>query len=890
MHYRSIYTLLGVVLCTILFFSNSSNPPNKRTGAPGDDGTCADGCHGGGGFSGTVDISGLPSTIQAGQVYTITLTATATAGSPSTGGFQILALNEANQNVGDLIVTNGAETGTNTQSGREYMEHRGDKTYSGNSVSWTFNWQAPNGPNDEEITLWFVSVMANNNMENSGDNVITNTFTGTITGAPDPLVISLVSKMDVTCFGENDGTATVTTTGGTPPVTINWSNGQSGPTATNLTAGTYTATATDAMGVMDDIQITISQPPQLFVTIATETPLTCSSPATITVEGQGGNPGYDYLWSTGTAGPTEILTDGNFVNVSVTDANGCVATLELAPQVDMDPPLVSATGGTLTCNQPSIALQASATSPCGIYSYSWTDPSGNVFSNEMSPIVSEPGVYSVVVTDLCNGCTASTTAAVTSDVEVPLISIIGTVDSVSCLQPIVEITVTDFPTSTYSWTTTNGIIEFGANEATVGVSAGGTYTVLVTDTDNGCTSSLDISVTEIEDPAGMIDSISMPLCFGESNGYAALSSTGGIQPHVFTWPDGMSLPVRSDLSAGTYLVLLSDANGCVDSIEVIIEQPSALLANIGSIPESASGADDGVAWVAPSGGTPGYTVLWNTGETSDTIAPLPPGMYTATVTDANGCTNVKTTTVQAFGCTLTGVTTAMPATCFGDSTGSAIISWSNENGAVQIEWSTGDTTAQIQNVPAGEYIVVLTDEGNCSFSDTVTIGQPNEIIITIDSINNTSGPGMDDGGIYISVAGGQPSYTFEWFLGMDLVGTGEDLTDVGAGTYLLVVHDASGCTVTEEEIEVMDPSVLDQPNWAGQIDVFPVPMQDNLRIQLPAQGLFTLRLMDSRGMIQQVKSNQSVSTVLSVQNLPEGAYWLIIQDEQGAFLVRPLIK
>lgn len=453
----------------------------------------------------------------------------------------------------------------------------------------------PTAPNDEEITLWFVSVMANNNMENSGDNVITNTFTGTITGAPDPLVISLVSKMDVTCFGENNGTATVTTTGGTPPVTINWSNGQSGPTATNLTAGTYTATATDALGVMDDIQITIGQPPQLFVTIASETPITCSSPATITVEGQGGNPGYEYLWSTGTVGPTEILDNTFFVNVSVTDANGCVATLELAAQVDIDPPVISATGGNLTCNQPSVSIQASANSPCGIYSYSWTDPSGDMFSTEMSPIVSEPGIYSVVVTDLCNGCTASTTANVTSDMEVPLVSVIGTVDSISCLQPIVEITVTDLPSSSYSWTTTNGIIEFGANEATVGVSAGGSYTVLVTNTENGCTSSLDISVTEIEDPAGMVDSTSMLLCFGESNGYAALSSTGGIQPHVFTWPDGMSVQVRSDLSAGTYLVLLSDANGCVDSIDVIIDQPSALLANIGSTPESASGADDGVA-------------------------------------------------------------------------------------------------------------------------------------------------------------------------------------------------------------------------------------------------------------------------------------------------------
>ncbi|MEZ5030825.1 MAG: choice-of-anchor V domain-containing protein [Saprospiraceae bacterium] len=111
---KSILSFLGVIFCALLFFSNSTNPPNARTGAPGDDGTCASGCHGGGSFQGTVDISGIPSTIQAGETYTVTLTTTATVGNPVTGGFQILALNSANQNVGDMIVTNGAETGTNS--------------------------------------------------------------------------------------------------------------------------------------------------------------------------------------------------------------------------------------------------------------------------------------------------------------------------------------------------------------------------------------------------------------------------------------------------------------------------------------------------------------------------------------------------------------------------------------------------------------------------------------------------------------------------------------------------------------------------------------------------------------------------------------------------------
>ncbi len=794
--------------------------------------------------------------------------------------------------MGDMIVVNGAETGTNTQDSREYMEHRGDKNYSGNSVSWTFDWMAPNGPNDEEITLWFVSVMANNNGQNNGDNVVTNTFTGTITGAPDPLGIDIDGPfMHVSCFGGNDGLATAQIFGGTPPVTVSWSNGQTGLTATNLSAGTYTATATDALGMTASIMVTIDEPSELLLNIVSETPITCTSLATITVNGQGGTPGYSYLWSTGTPGPTEILDNENTVSVSVTDQNGCVTSIDVTPTIDIDPPIVAASGGTLTCLEPSITLQVTANSPCGIYTYSWTDPSGNLFSNNASPVVAEPGIYTVVVTDVCNGCTATTEATVSEDVNIPLITVQGTPDTISCLNPIVEIKLLDIPNVTYAWTTISGMIEYGSDSLTVGVSKGGLYIVVLTDTNNGCSNTAEVNVTEIDLPIGMIDSIAHATCFGDANGYATLSATGGMEPHVFTWPDGMSIPVRSDLSAGTYLVLLSDALGCMDTISVTIDQPPALLANIGSSPESAQGADDGSAWVAPSGGTPGYTVLWSTGGTTDTINMLAPGMYQATVTDANGCTNVKSTTVQAFGCALTGAVTTSDVLCFGDSTGSALLTWMNESGSVTIEWSTGDTTAQIQNVPAGEYIVQLTDEGNCTFSDTMTIGQPSEIVIQIDSIRHTSGPGMNDGGIFISVSGGLPPYTFGWFFDKDLmVGMDEDLIDVGAGTYLLVIHDSTDCIVTVEDIEIQDPSAVDQVNWFTEVRVYPVPMKENLFVQLPKQGEYTLRLMDSRGVIQQTQQNRSIQTTLSVQDLPEGAYWLIIQDKSGAFTVRNLIK
>src|SRR5690606_6454107 len=123
---------------------------------------------------------------------------------------------------------------------------------------------------------------------------------------------------------------------------------------------------------------------------------------------------------------------------------------------------------------------------------------------------------------------------------------------------------------------------------------------------------------------GLIDSLAMPLCFGQSNGYAQLITDGGFSPFVFLWPDSSLLSIRNDLEAGTYSVALSDSLGCVDTLIVIIDQPTPLLANINSTDESMLGGKDGSAWIAPSGGTPGYSVLWSNGATTDTISPLPP--------------------------------------------------------------------------------------------------------------------------------------------------------------------------------------------------------------------------------------------------------------------------
>ncbi len=170
-------TLLAtmILIFAILLFSNySANPPNGETGAPGE-GTCAI-CHtGNAGYQGTIELSGIPDTIAPATSYAVTVTLTATTGSPAKGGFQLVALNDANENAGTLTPASD-DTGTNTDAGRTYIEHRPAKAFSGNTVTYNFNWESPAVTENEGITMYFVGNFANGDGSSSNDKIITNNF------------------------------------------------------------------------------------------------------------------------------------------------------------------------------------------------------------------------------------------------------------------------------------------------------------------------------------------------------------------------------------------------------------------------------------------------------------------------------------------------------------------------------------------------------------------------------------------------------------------------------------------------------------------------------------------------------------------------------------------
>ena len=145
-----------------------NNPPAARTGAPGETTCAASGCHSGGSYTGTVSISGIPDTIKPNTTYTITLT---NASNATRAGFELTCLdNSGNAKCG--ILTNGTGTSIGNSGGRQYIRQSTPKNLSSGTTSWTFTWTSPATIPGNAATFYFVSLAANGNGKESGDNVL----------------------------------------------------------------------------------------------------------------------------------------------------------------------------------------------------------------------------------------------------------------------------------------------------------------------------------------------------------------------------------------------------------------------------------------------------------------------------------------------------------------------------------------------------------------------------------------------------------------------------------------------------------------------------------------------------------------------------------------------
>ena len=211
---------------------------------------------------------------------------------------------------------------------------------------------------------------------------------------------------------------------------------------------------------------------------------------------------------------------------------------------------------------------------------------------------------------------------------------------------------------------------FGTNANNLGA---GYYTVTVTDA-NGCTNSDNVTITE---PAliSLTATSTDLLCNGAANGTGHVSSSGGTPGFTFNWsPAGGTDSIANNLAGGNYIVTVTDVNGCTETTSINIAEPSALTTTPSSTDITCQGAANGTVSVNAGGGTPNYTYAWSpSGGSGSSASGLSANTYTATITDANGCT-ITATSIVAEPAQVTAILSASGnVSCNGAADGSATV-------------------------------------------------------------------------------------------------------------------------------------------------------------------------------------------------------------------------
>jgi len=500
-------------------------------------------------------------------------------------------------------------------------------------------------------------------------------------------------------------------------------------------------------------------------------------------------------------------------------------------------PTIQATAQNVSCygafdGQATISIIVPSFGP---YTYTWSNgfiESGAQTSSTISNLPA--GGYTVNIKDETTGCVVTGGVIVNSPDP---ISISGSVTDVLCSgQSTGQINTTvngGTPNYSYDWTGPSTSIAPNLTNALAG-----NYTLTVTDI-NLCSVSKNFIIDEPNEPLAISETISNPNCFGGTDGKIDITVSGGTASYDYTWSNGETTPDIVGLGAGVYDVTVTDAKGCTLFNSYNIAQPTILSGVVSTTDVLCNGDATGSLEFTPSGGTPGYTYQWSNSTTlfsqpGPTLSNVVADDYSVTVTDSKGCQlTVPVTTVNQPPA-LTLSTNPTNVSCNGGSdgvidlnvaggtgVGTYIFTWTNSN-SVPI-----GTTEDINGLVAETYTCLVEDANNCTATITQEITEPLVPITVVFSSVDVLCKGDNTGSIDLTVSGGTPEYTVSWTSGQ----SGEDITNLLAGTYGYTVTDVNGC-LYNDAIDIFEPAdalsattIITDVNCFGEsngeIDVIP---------------------------------------------------------------------
>lgn len=311
----------------------------------------------------------------------------------------------------------------------------------------------------------------------------------------------------------------------------------------------------------------------------------------------------------------------------------------------------------------------------------------------------------------------------------------------------------------------------------------------------------DISITECD--LAVNNNVTDVTCNGGNDGDATITLSGGTSPFTISWSNGGTTANNPNLTAGTYIATVHDVNNCVATDTVIIAEPSAISILLTKTDITCNGSNDGSITADVSGGIPTYTLIWDDGSSNNSINGLSPGWYYLSVTDNNNCLKIDSTEIiePALIATTTNQANVL---CNGTSTGNIDLTVTGGTFPYSFIWDNGEITQNISNLPAGTYIVVVTDVNNCTNQQTIIISEP--ITIAASGVITSASCGVSDGGVLLTVNGGISPYSFAWSNNS----SNQDLVNAPVGFYFVTVTDQNNCTdITSYTIDNPNAPVFD---------------------------------------------------------------------------------
>ncbi len=693
--------------------------------------------------------------------------------------------------------------------------------------------------------------------------------TSTVTIENPQNLSALLTHSNVSCFGGNNGSATVVPSGGTSSYTYSWSpSGGIAATASNLSAGTYVCKITDSKSCFIEKSVTISQPSAALAATTTQDNVTClnGSSGQATVAPTGGTAPYSYSWSPsgGTSAKATGLSAGAYT-CTVTDANGC--TIQKSVTITSPSTLQASSVQTdVSCfGESDGSATISATGGGGTYTYTWSPVNGS----EASLSGLSAGNYACTIKDQL-GCTVTKSItinqpdAINATAVTTNVSCFGAADGSATLVP-----AGGTPAYTYSWAPSGG---------TGSVASGltpGSYTVTIKDSKN-CSATKSVNITQPLALEATTDVINAK-CFADNSGSIAVKVTGGTSPYNYNWnPPVVTGPNATSLFSGKYTVIITDANGCKKEITETIEQSQAMTINSVINSPSCEGKADGTITISSVlGGTAPFSYTWNTGSTGNSISDLEAGSYSVLVQDGKGCTGLKDFTITEQQLISVSAIITNPI-CSYDKNGSIELKVSGGAIPYKFEWNNGLSTGDISDLAPGNYTVVITDNQNCRATKSIELSSSSSKMTVTSVIENEGCPGTANGSISLAVSGGVPEYQYAW---ENQSSTSSKLSNIQAGSFTYTVTDMLGCK-TSSTLVVGNGICTGIPGSienVTEILVYPNPTSEKLTIETD-MNIRSIIIRDNLGRI--VLSLKSANQI-ELTNMSNGIYYMEIETDKG---------